>query len=164
MRCVEHLAKKDRRIHELQARRILQCPATHQQKRSQSASIQLLNVGKIEHKHTETLELFDPAPELIEGNSAHHAPGAAYDGYILQAFDLELKIHTSIHTNQPWKKFRGADFSIDVGTGQRSPFCGQICLSLKYFGQMLKEREFCHDLPTNDLPQRQVRMDAIVRE
>jgi len=105
VRGFEHLAEKDGRIHELQARGILGCPSANEQQYSETASIQLLDVGKIKHEHAETLELFDSAPELVEGGSADHASSAAYDGYIVQTFDLVLKFHTSIHTDLPGKKF-----------------------------------------------------------
>jgi hypothetical protein len=65
-----------------------------------------LNLRKIEHQHTETVELLDPAPESIQCGSADHAPRASDHGHILYAFDLVLKFHTFVHTHQPSKKFR----------------------------------------------------------
>jgi hypothetical protein len=82
----------------------------------------LLNVRKIQHKHTETLELFNPAAKSVECGSAHHASRAAYNGYIVQAFDLVLKFHTSIHTHQPWKKFRDRSLPYRRGNGAKVTF------------------------------------------
>jgi len=47
------------------------------------------------------IEPLDPAPELVERRSAHHAPRAVHDRYILQAFDLKSEFHVSVHTNLP---------------------------------------------------------------
>jgi hypothetical protein len=84
------------------------------------------------------LELFDPAPEFVECGSAHHASRAAYDGYIVQAFDLVLKFHTSIHTNQPWKKFRNHTLPYRRGNGANVTFCEQILDVIEIFWANVK--------------------------
>jgi len=105
VRRIKNAPEKYRRIHELQPRRILRCPAADQQQRPQTTRIQVVHFRKIKHQHAQTIELLNPAPKCVEGGSAHQASRAAYDGHILQAFDLILKFHTLHHTNQPWKKF-----------------------------------------------------------
>jgi hypothetical protein len=70
------------------------------------ACIQMVDFRNIKHQHADTLELLDPAPELVERCSAHHASRAVHDRRILQAFDLKFEFHMSIHTNLLRKKFR----------------------------------------------------------
>ena len=132
MRRLENLSEKDRRIHELQSRRILHCPATDEQQRSQTTRIQVVDFRKINYQDAQTIELLDLAPECIEGASAHQAPRAAYDGHILQAFDLILEFHTFNHTNQPWKKFLNLALPNRRGNGPKVTFCGSACSELTY--------------------------------
>jgi hypothetical protein len=43
---------------------------------------------------------------LVQFGSAHHPPGTLHNGHIFYAFDLVLKFHTFVHTNQPSERFR----------------------------------------------------------
>src|SRR5208283_5958803 len=106
MRRFQHDAKENRRIRQLHLRRLLHCPTAHQQQSSQATRIQLPDFREIKHQHPDTIELLDPAPELVERCPAHHASRAVHDCHVLQAFDLKLEFHISVHTNLPWKKFR----------------------------------------------------------
>jgi hypothetical protein len=65
----------------------------------------MIDFRNVQHQHADTLELLDPAPELVKSHSPHHASGAVHDRYILQAFDLILEFHMSIHTNLLREKF-----------------------------------------------------------
>src|ERR1700721_2168834 len=105
MRRLEQSAKESRGVHQLQPGRFLYGPAAHQQQRPQATGIQVINIRNIQHQHADMIELFDPAPELVERGSAHHASGTVHNRYILQAFDLKFEFHMSIHTNLLWKKF-----------------------------------------------------------
>ena len=78
--------------------------------RSQSTRVDLLNLGEVKNKYAETIELLDAAAEIVQCGSADHASRAAHDGYVLYAFDLVLKFHIFIHTNQPSEKFRSGVF------------------------------------------------------
>src|SRR5580658_84691 len=103
---LEEPTEENRRVHQLQLRRLLHGPTAHQEQGSQATCIELIDVGNVKHQHADTLNLLDPAPELVESRSAHHASRAVHDRYILQAFDLKLEFHISLHTNLLWKKFR----------------------------------------------------------
>jgi hypothetical protein len=105
MRRAQNFAEEMRRVHQFHLHTITHRPPTHQQQGSQTSGIQLLDFGNIKHQHTDTFQLLDPSPELVERCPTHHTPGAVYDRYVLQAFDLKFKFHMSVHTNLPWKKF-----------------------------------------------------------
>src|SRR5580698_9537919 len=105
MRRVQNPVEEHWRIHQLHLCRFLHRPATHQQQRSQSASVELLDLRNVEYQHADALQLLDLAPELVERSTPHHATRKIHDRYVLQALDLELEFHMSIHTNQPGKKF-----------------------------------------------------------
>lgn len=102
---VEQAAAEFWRVNQLQLYGTLHCPAAHEHQRSQASGVDLLNLGEIEYEHAETVELLNPAPELVERGSTDHAPGTLHDGHIFYAFDLVLKFHTFIHTHQPLEKF-----------------------------------------------------------
>src|SRR6266853_4678391 len=106
MRRLQQITEENRRVHQLHPHRVPHRPTAHEQQRSQATGIQMVDFRNIEHQHADTLELLDPAPELVERYSAHHASGAVHDRHILQAFDLKFEFHMSIHTNLLRKKFR----------------------------------------------------------
>src|ERR1700692_1650257 len=103
---LQQAAEEDWRVHQFHPHRVPHRPTAHEQQGSQTTGIQMIDFRNIKHQHADTLELLDPAPELVERYSAHHASGAVHDRHILQAFDLKFEFHMSIHTNLLRKKFR----------------------------------------------------------
>src|ERR1017187_3858008 len=106
MRRLQNFAEEMRRVHQFHLPTITHRPPTHQQQGSQTSCIQLLDFGNIKDQHADAFQLLDPAPELVERCSTHHASRAVHDRYVLQAFDLKIEFHMFVHTNLPWKKFR----------------------------------------------------------
>src|ERR1700692_1199590 len=106
MRRLQQAAEEDWRVDELHPHRAPHRPTANEERRSQATGIEMVDFRNIKHQHADTLELLDPAPELVERYSAHHASGAVHDRHILQAFDLKFEFHMSIHTNLLRKKFR----------------------------------------------------------
>src|ERR1700692_4808973 len=103
---LQQAAEEDWRVHQFHPHRVPHRPTAHEQQGSQTTGIQMIDFRNIKHQHADTLELLDPAPELVERYSAHHASRAVHDRHILQAFDLKFEFHMSIHTNLLRKKFR----------------------------------------------------------
>jgi hypothetical protein len=92
----------------------------------------VIHPGNIQHQHADTSELLDPAPELIERRSAHHAARAVHDRYILQAFDLKFEFHIAIHTNLLWIKFPdrlSLNWTLGIGKSNQLKSCS-ISLNL----------------------------------
>ncbi len=57
MRRFEHTTKENRRIHQLHSRAIARSPTSEQEQSSQATSIEMINIGNIEHEHADTLVL-----------------------------------------------------------------------------------------------------------
>src|SRR6266853_31706 len=58
---LQNPSEENRGIHQLQFRRLLHRPATHEQQRSQTSSVKLGHFGNVEHEHSDALKLLNPA-------------------------------------------------------------------------------------------------------
>jgi len=102
VRGLEDGAEEGRGIHQLHSDSVSNRPTAKKQQSSQSAGIDLLDLGDIEYKKTNALELFDAVTKFIKRGAAHHATGAVYDRHILQEFEFEFELRLSVHTTRPF--------------------------------------------------------------